>query len=210
MEMNTNMQETAAKPVKQNKKAMWIVVAVALAALVIVGIVVWNSLYSSRYEAGVAQWEAGNYTQAARILDTAGGYKDAADYVERYEQMLVTELTESSWMSEAFYYSNNSNGYSGYMKWEYVFDEGGVCRRLDHRKDKKTYEITGDYDATYEIVYTEEGVSIRIDTTYSVNDYQVTLTEDAEGVHVASFFGLMQFHNDHYSTYTRETTESVQ
>lgn len=209
MEMDTIMQEMSAKPVKQKKKAIWIVLAVVLAALVIVGVAVWNGLCSSRYEAGVTQWEAGNYTQAARILDTAGGYKDAADYVDRYEQMLVEELTASSWMSEAFHYSNNTNDYSGYMKWEYVFDEGGVCRRLDHRNDDKTdgYEITGDYNATYEIVYTEDGVSIRIDTTVSVNDYPVTLTEDAEGVHVDSFFGLMQFHYDHYSTYTRQTAQ---
>lgn len=204
-------QVPEAKPTK--KKKVWIVAAaLVLVVLLAAGGGIWYMRCAGVYDAAIADWENGAYTQAAAQFDSIRGFKDAGEYMEQYEQMLTRELTEGSWISQMFHHHDNYRDYESDGFWEYSFSEGGQCLRSDHRRDdgERSYKVSGEYEATYTFVYQEGEVCVRIDTKVSSYDYVLKLEEDGDGVHVVSFAGMMQFYDDHYSTYTRQTPESEQ
>ena len=173
----------------RGKKVFLAVAAVVLVAVVIVGALM---LRSAGYDRAMENWQAQEYVKAARDLYKLGDYRDAAQYRQQLEAMLMKTLTATSWRSvEAVF---DRGGYQATGIWKFVFREDYTGTEDHIATDHSGTQVIASDEFTYEFQCNAGRMMIVL--TYEAGQeapYLLTLAEDGS-LEVTKLHGAFQFY----------------
>ncbi len=170
------------------KKLLLAVGAVVLVAVVIASLL---GLRTLRYNRAVENWQQERYLESARDLYKLGQYRDAAQYRQQLEAMLMKSLTATSWRSEEAKF--NRAGYEATGVWQFFFREDYTGTENHIATDANGSEIIRSDEFTYEFQCNAGRMMLVI--TYEAGQeapYLLTVSEGSLGVE--KFYGAFQFY----------------
>lgn len=109
-----------------------------------------GSLNVTNYNTAIEEWEEGHYGTAMYHFNASKGYKDSNEYIEKFEEEVSAQLSETLWYSYPQYYEDHGEIRE---QWHYKFNPDGTAVVRKQQVSTHSYRVESYKDSTHPYIF---------------------------------------------------------